>query len=435
MRPIVLTLIISALFIAPASARTIFVGMGDSIGEGVQSANAYWVSQASSYLNWIALKAGVPFPMPLIKTGPFGSIGSVNGRARVDSSVEGLNLAVSGADLADVLHTRADAVTEAEIDTETDLVLFPRQASQIEIVESLNPSVVVCWIGNNDALSAVTSFNALDATQMTSVADFDAQFTELASRLATLDSAVVFLNVPDVTSTAFLLDAATLEKLTGHSITTLPPRSVTSLAAMFLIRLGLADETLLLDPNWVLDADELLAIQQRVDAFNQIIATRAAAIGALVVDVNWIFKWIVAHPPVYFGTPLTNRPLGGLFSLDGIHPSNIGHAIIADQVMATINSAWGTLIPRVTSEEFNYTLLTDPYWDKDLDQQVVGRPFAGLLETLAVVTGFSGDPNDFDGSASASPAMTTSNPLNWKGPKTREEAVRMMLKIWQAGRK
>lgn len=435
MRSTVLALLTSALLVAPASAQTILVGMGDSVGEGVQSADAFWISQSSSYLNWIALKAGVPFPLPLIKSGPLASVGSVNGRSRIEPSVEGLNLAVSGADLSDLLMTRSNAATAAEIDTETDLVLFPRQASQIEIVESLNPAVVVCWIGNNDVLPAVTSFNALDASQMTSAAEFDALFAELAGRLAALDSAVVFINVPDVTSTAFLLDAATLETFTGQSTTFLPAGSVTSLAAMFLIRLGLADQTILLDPNWVLDPDELAAIRQRVDDFNQIIAARAAAIGAIVVDVNAVFEWIVANPPVYFGTPLTNRLLGGLFSLDGVHPSNIAHAIIADQVMATINATWGVAIPRVTGEEFVYTLLSDPHWDKDRDRRVTGRPFAGYLETLAVVTGFSGDPNDFDGVAAAPPSAAASSQPNWKRPQTREEAVLMLKKIWKPRRR
>jgi len=435
MRSAVLVLLTSLLLAAPASAQTIFVGMGDSIGEGVQSADAFWISQSSSYLNWIALKAGVPFPLPLIKSGPFGSVASVDGRSRVDPNVRGLNLAVSGADVADALYTRSDATTEAEINSETDLVLFPRQASQMEIVESLDPAVVVCWIGNNDVLGAVTSFNALDASQMTSVEEFEARFGELADRLSALHSAVVFVNIPDVTSTAFLLDAATLEYFTGKSITLLPSGSVTSLAAMFLIRLGLADQTLLLDPNWVLDADEMARIRGRVDAFNQIIAARAAAVGAIVVDVNSIFKWIVANPPTFFGTPLTNRPLGGLFSLDGVHPSNIGHAIIADQVIATMNARWGTSIPRLTGVESYYTLLTDPYWDKDLDGRAVGRPYTGLLETLAILTGFTGDPNDFDASAIPPSSATVPNQLNWKGPTTREEAVQMMKKIWKHRRR
>jgi len=440
MRALTLGLLTSVLVSASASAQTIFVGMGDSIGEGVQSADAFWGSQGQSYLNWIAQKAQVPFPLPLIRSGPLGIIGSVEGRSRIDPTVEGLNVAVSGADLADVLSTRSNAATEAEIDSETDLVLFPRQASQIEIVESLNPALVVCWIGNNDVLSAAISFDALDASQMTSVADFDARFTELTTRLAALDSAVVFINVPDVTSIAFLLDKETLEAFTGRSITTLPPGNFTSLPAMFLIRLGLADESLLLEPNWVLDTDEVAAINERVAAFNQIIATRAAAIGALVIDVNQIFKAIIANPPVIFGTPLTNRPLGGLFSLDGVHPSNIGHAIVADQVMATVNAVWGTSIPRVSGEEFYYTLLADPHWDKDLDLRAVGRPFAGLLETLAIFTGLTGDPDDFDATAAPPSAtgpskLTPQGEQSWSAPKTREDAVRMLKKIWKADRK
>ena len=54
---------------------------------------------------------------------------------------------MSGADVGSFL--RADAMSPAEINSKTDLVLFPRQGSQIEIAERLQPQVVPCWIGNN----------------------------------------------------------------------------------------------------------------------------------------------------------------------------------------------------------------------------------------------------------------------------------------------
>lgn len=51
------------LGVAVASARAEaprLVGMGDSIGEGVQSADASYRTQPASYLNWIAFKMGAP---------------------------------------------------------------------------------------------------------------------------------------------------------------------------------------------------------------------------------------------------------------------------------------------------------------------------------------------------------------------------------------
>src|SRR5688500_3770599 len=71
-----------------------FVGMGDSIGEGVQSADANYATQPYSFLNLIAWRMGVPFPLPYIRSGWFASVSSVDQRSRFDPSVEGYNLAV-----------------------------------------------------------------------------------------------------------------------------------------------------------------------------------------------------------------------------------------------------------------------------------------------------------------------------------------------------
>jgi hypothetical protein len=48
------------------------------------------------------------------------------------------------------------------------------------------------------------------------------------------------------------------------------------------------------------------------------------------------------------GRHLTTGFLGGLFSLDGIHPTNTGYAILANDVISTMNSQMGTIIPLVS---------------------------------------------------------------------------------------
>lgn len=48
------------------------LGLGESIGEGVQSVDAAIQTQDHGCLNLIAGQMGVEFPPPLIVTGPFG---------------------------------------------------------------------------------------------------------------------------------------------------------------------------------------------------------------------------------------------------------------------------------------------------------------------------------------------------------------------------
>jgi hypothetical protein len=379
---------------ALAHKQHVMLGLGDSIGEGVQSADASISSQRAVYLNWIALKLGAPFGLPLIQSWPFGRVGSMQFRSRILPSFRASNLAVSGADVASILDERADAASVHEIESETDLVLFPRLGSQVEIAEALDPSLIVCWIGNNDALGAVTSFDELDASQLTPLPEFERRFREIAHRLGSLSGEVVFGNVPDVAGIGFLMGREDLIRFLGADYG-LEDGDFTTIATMFMIRLGFDDGSLIGNPAYVLDASEVALVQERIDQFNRVIDEAAGENGAFVVDINAMFREFSTNPPTFFGVSLTPRYLGGILSLDGVHPSNIAHAAAADAFIAAINSRFQTSFPRLTQQELERVFLEDPFVDKDRDGRVTGRPLAGLLETLAPLLGISGDSNDW----------------------------------------
>ena len=102
-------------------ARSLFC-LGDSIGEGVQSADASFRTQPFDLWNLVAQQLGVSFPLPLIQSGPLSNIFSTKGRSRIHPQVPPLNLSVSGATIHEVLNDRF----QPPVDTETDLVLMPR---------------------------------------------------------------------------------------------------------------------------------------------------------------------------------------------------------------------------------------------------------------------------------------------------------------------
>ena len=370
------------------------IGMGDSIGEGVQSADASLRTQPFSYLKFLARQIRVPFSLPLIKSGPLGEVGDTSNRSRLIPSLAASNLAVAGSDVESLLNDRADAITEDDIDSERDLVLFPRRASQIEIAESVAAPFIVCWIGGGNVLPAVASFDELDASQLTPVQEFSADFAQIVQRLNALDSPVIFANILDVTQIGFLVDRQDLVKFLGSDFG-LAEGDLTSVVVMLLIRLGLDDGSLLNDPNFVLDANEVTLIQQRIEVFNRIIEDAVTPLGIPVVDVKAMFDAIAADPPVFRGVTLTPRFLGGLSSLDGVHPSNIGHALLANAFIETINAHFETHIPPISKKGLEFIFLTDPFVDKDGDGRVPGRFGAGLLETLGPLLGISGDFDDF----------------------------------------
>ncbi len=381
--------------VAGFAANPALVGMGDSIGEGVQAGDAAWQTQVYSYLNLVNYMMAGDMTLPYIQTGLFGVVGSTDGRVRIFPDEINTNVATSGATLNSLLYQRANAQTQAQISNETELVLYPRQQTQIEYVESALPDMILCWIGNNDILSAATAFGNMNASQLTSTADFERDYIALVDRLNALTSngkKVVFANIPDVTDIGFLVDRNTAEAMTGFSVP-LPDGHYTSIIGVFIMQF-LGDASLVSDPNFVLNEIEIAAIKSRTMAFNAIIQREADRIDMPVVDVNSKFSEFISTPPVFSGKTLSNTMLGGMFSLDGIHPSNIGHALIANEFIKTMNLAFSMTVPEIPAETLNALFLLDPSIDKDGDGQATGRLGVGLIETLAFLLGFTGDSND-----------------------------------------
>jgi len=399
------------LLSAPAAAQTgpLFVGLGDSIGEGVQSGDANAATQPYSFFHLMAWRMGAAFPLPLIQTNPFGAVGSTDGRSRIDLAVRSFNLAVSGADVNSILFDAATAVDPSQIDTETELVLYPEVGTQIEIAERLRPKYVACWIGNNDALGAALAWDQLNATQLTPVDDFTAKFTQLVERLDAIGAKAVFGTIPDITGIGFLLNRQDLLRFLGNDYG-LPDGSLTSVPAMFLVKLGLANGAIFSDPNFVLDPTEQQIISGHIAQLNAVIRSTVAAHGMALVDTWAIFEYLSHNPLNFFGVGLTTRFLGGLFSLDGVHPSNFGHALAAFFFIDALNQHYAAGIPQLDALSLFWLHWTDPFIDKDGDGRVAGRFGLGLLETIFALLGLSGDSNETPGTssllaASASPSL------------------------------
>ena len=366
-----------------------YVALGDSLGEGVQSADASYRTQPYSYVNLIATQLGANIALPLIQDGAFTTIFSVNGRTRIDPGVETFNLAVSGADTTSILSDPAGT----PITDETDLVLSPRTGTQVQIAQSLQAPFMTCWIGSNDALSAILAYNQLDASQLTPVSVFQSNFHQIVQDLTAWKTQVVFANVPNVTDVGFLFDNDDLTLFLGQNYG-LPAGSYTSAFAMLLLKLGLAKASLLQDPSWVLDSTEVQTIESTIQQYNQIVATEAAAANMPVVDINSLLEAIHTNGLPIGKVTLTTRYLGGVFSLDGVHPSNIGHAIIANAFLKAANAAFHLNAPLLTTSQLLTILKQDPFVDFNGNLRVRGRPYAGLLETLGPSLGISGDTAD-----------------------------------------
>ena len=276
------------------------------------------------------------------------------------------NLAVPGATLHDLLtKTQSTSATDP-----TDLVLRKLGGTQLQEGLSLKPTFVTLWIGNNDALAAATSGIAIEGVTLTPPAQFDADLKTVTAAITAEGAKFAIGNIPDVTSIPFvttiprfLVNPKTNQLVLdpgGHPIPLIGPDGplqagdfVLLTAAAELnqgrgIPVALGGSGQPLSDNAVLNAAEAANIKAHVTAYNASISAVATANGAALVDANAVLNDLAAHGLNIGGIGFTSAFLtGGLFGYDGVHPTPLGYAYIANKFIDAINTDFGAQIPEV----------------------------------------------------------------------------------------
>jgi hypothetical protein len=101
--------------------------------------------------------------------------------------------------------------------------------------------------------------------------------------------------------------------------------------------------TLPLEDKWVLLPSEQEEIATATAAFNAIISNAASSAGLALVDANALLNQLAnggITSGAYTGT--ANLVTGSAFSLDGIHPTSRGHALLANEFMKAIDATYGS---------------------------------------------------------------------------------------------
>jgi hypothetical protein len=106
-----------------------------------------------------------------------------------------------------------------------------------------------------------------------------------------------------------------------------------------------------LENRYVLDKVEVDIVTNHTKQYNDVIRgiVTANESSMALVDINKIFNEVaVSGYAVPGSVPLRiNYVSGGLFSLDGVHPTPRGYSIIANEFIKVINSKWKSRIPLI----------------------------------------------------------------------------------------
>ena len=358
----------------PNFETTVFVG--DSLTAGFQNGSLLDTQQPHGYASLISQQAnfsivlpliaspGAPAVLKLVSVGPPPVIQQSTGitTGRDNPNVQPTDLAVPGAFLKNILTTPPIPNPTVPEDLITTLVLgFPGIAqgnirTQEQWAVALKPTTIFIWAGNNDALVADS---AGKPSAMTSLTDFTSDFTTLMTDLSQQTSAhLVVANIPDVTLVPYLTPAATViaNGATQSGLSAAVVSQKLGIQAGDKVNAtGLAQVTPILTGQQVgpisdsgfLSASEITQVENNIDAYNAVIQQNALAAGATLVDIHALFGQLAANGITINGTMANFNFLGGIFSLDGIHPTNTGYALLANKFIDAINADTKTTIPDV----------------------------------------------------------------------------------------
>jgi lysophospholipase L1-like esterase len=236
------------------------------------------------------------------------------------------------------------------------------------------------WLGNNDALGYATSGGAGDV--LTDKATFTTLYTLLLSKLTAAGQKGVVATIPDVTAIPYFntvtpaLILASVQKAnpavqaiyinaksnTDVNNTTYSARPATTNDLVVLTfpttKIGTMVSTVAgnlpygltpltpIENQYVLDANEVALAKDYVNAYNASIKSIAASKGIAVADMYTFLNGVKANGLVVDGINLNSNYIsGGLFSLDGVHLTPRGYAVVANQFIKAINTQYGSNIP------------------------------------------------------------------------------------------
>jgi hypothetical protein len=350
------------------------------LSAGYQNSQLIESGQVHGYANVIATQAGVDLKLPLLPPPGYPQVSAVppsyafvvgvtpQPRLNTDQT---LDVAVPGFTVGALVGLPSSCpsnpspypanpiqVMAAEILNPSCLSPGPTELAE---AVSLKPTTAILWVGSNDVLFSLL-FNS---TAPTDIGTFSVLHSIATAAMAHASQHLVLANIPDVTLTAYLTSVPKLAAILNLPVSVvqsglgLKSGDMVTPYAFPLIAGSFTSHTPLPDSDSqgpvVIRAATLSTIRADVILYNAAIAGEATATGATLVDIYSLINDLAANGVVVGGQKLTTDFMGGLFSLDGVHPTNTGYAIIANEFIKTMNRSLHTGIPPVSVEQVSKT--------------------------------------------------------------------------------
>jgi len=208
-----------------------------------------------------------------------------------------------------------------------------------------------------------SNLNSILAQAQLPAYSYDVEFSEGSNRFLIHDNDFLYkdlLNaIADTTTNQDLKTLAHLvqfRQMTANELLTLktPQDSLAMGMGSFIMVDGSSLPLPYGIPNqYVLDEDELALIQSNIDSFNEVIRTTALQYDLAHVDMNSYLNEM-KDGIIIDGIGISaDFVTGGVFSLDGIHLSPRGNALVGNFFINAINGKYNASISRLNLSDYN----------------------------------------------------------------------------------
>ncbi len=361
---------------------SVYVAMGTSLAAGYTNGGLVERHQRHSYAYDFAQQIGaVSFTIPSISDSglaPLLVLRSYSPLLITRASTPGVpinfaqptsyhNMGIPGALLVDVLDSTAVGYNRG---------LFPYiQRGRGLILQQaigLGPTFISFEYGANEVLSAATRGSGTLASPAFNPPVFAAMYTQAMNGLAAgaPNAKLALFNVPDVTSIPYFttFPPFTVSLSTGNPVPLVGPSGPLGVGDLVLLTAaplicqgygipvgaynyvcpstpGTGDA---LPDSAVLSGSEATSIQNVITAYNDIIDSVATNRNAALVDLNALLRQ-VSTTGIRYGSVVYTEDFvtGGVFGLDGVHPTDLGYAIMANAMIDAVNAKFGSTIRHV----------------------------------------------------------------------------------------
>ncbi|HEY9227668.1 MAG TPA: SGNH/GDSL hydrolase family protein [Gemmatimonadaceae bacterium] len=364
-----------------------YVAIGNSITAGFQSDGINDSTQAQSYAVLVAGQMGTRFAIPaLAKPGCRPPINNFQTQTRVTlpgqpASTATTCLLRTGASATTVLNnvavpgitsfdpTLTGGATGYTQNNNPLMELILGGKTMVQKALEARPTFATVWVGNNDVLQpAITGLPSTATPQATFEANYNKMIAELVTGAPGVKGVLIGVvqtsNAPVLFTAAALQIQAFRDGLTAAAGMPLTidascssPTGIQSLIGFPLIAqiraralppiiACLKTSTPPIGDIFILDATEQVQAKAIVDGYNTFIKSKADAIGFAYYDPNTTLARLTPLDPV-LSTKVPNlasptATFGAFVSLDGIHPTAAAHIQIAKDLIAVINTKYGT---------------------------------------------------------------------------------------------